>query len=265
MYQKLISYLRLYYTDIKKHFVLFVLIFIIINGLLIFINIKKANTYTSSFTVIYEDLVRKVYGDRLNKLDELLKTNPKKAQSLLHLDKKVIASINEINATNILGEDLSQDLNVDKIPFIVNVRTKDTNYIHKIQSSIIHYLENSNKYLVEKRRLRNEEIEGELAFIDEQLNLMDSLKRKFNFSQPTPSTNTDASGSSVYEVSYELYKKRQELVKKKQMPMNLYVIDDAIVPVKSSKPFMLVIAIGIIASILVYSLVVYLVLPVIRK
>ncbi|MBW7912780.1 MAG: hypothetical protein H3C54_03555 [Taibaiella sp.] len=226
---------------------------------------KKANTYTASFTVMYEELVRKVYGDRLNKLNLLIEENNSKAQALLGLSKKQINSLKQIEATNILGEPLSKDLNVDKIPFIVNVYVSDTSYVRDIQEGIVNYLENANQYLINKRRLKIKEIDDEISFINRELKMMDSLKRLYHVGiTATSATSGSSSEGSLYSLSYELYKKKQELLKKKEMPMNLYVIDDAIVPTKSNRSYVLMAAAGLITGFILYILLAYIVLPVLR-
>lgn len=271
LYGKVIALLRCFYIDIKKNIIVFAASIIVMISLFLAYNAKISNSYSTSFTVVYEDLVRKIYGDRLEKLNNLLQTNRDKAQALLGIEKNEFASLNEISATNILGDDLSADMNIDKIPFIITIGLNDTSYIKEIQDGIVNYLENGNEYLIEKRKLRRAEIEGELNFISEQLDMMDSLKKMYNSASTKSSSDkstSDASSSpssgSVYQLSYELYKKKQELLKKKELPLNLYVIDDAIVPVKDSKPYLLVVMAGAFVGFLVYLGITYFILPVIR-
>jgi len=269
LYNKILVFLRRFYVDLRKHTTLFVSCILIVTALFLGYNIKKSNTYHASFTIVYEELVRKVYGDRLEKLNNLLQNNKFKAQALLKISQPALATLNEINATNILGDDLTMDMNTDKIPFVVTIRVSDTGYIKEIQDGVISYLETGNEYLIEKRRLKRAEIESELNFITEQLAMMDTFKRKYNAaSSSTQSEKTSpeatTGGGSIYQLSYELYKKKQELLKKKEMPLNLYVIDDAIVPVKDSKPYVLVIFAGIFIGFIFYLGILYFVLPVIR-
>lgn len=266
-YHKIIRTLRMFYGDIKKNIAIFSLTVIVITGGLLALNVMKANTYKASFTVVYEELVRKVYGDRLDKLDKILDNNPGKAQNLLNLDANQLKTLKSVHGTNILGENLSKDMNVDKIPFIVHMYLTDTAHTYAVQNAILNYLENSTEYLAEKRKLKFQEIESEIEYIDMQLDLMDSLKRKTNSSLSFQSKGEGATteNSSLYEVSYELYKKKQELMKKKTMPQNLYIIDDAIVSVKTSKSFVLVAIVGLILSFIVYGIIAYFVLPVIKK
>lgn len=265
LYKKVISTLYFFYADVKKNLVVFLSSIILVTGLFLILNLRKSNTYSASFTVLYEELVRKVYGDRLDKIDILLKSNKSKAQSLLNIDPKAMATLKEISSTNIIGEKLSKDINTDRIPFVVNIYLTDTTYTSEIQDGIINYLENGNDYLIDKRKLKIKEIDEELAFIDLQLAMMDTLKRRY-YTEGSIKTDptTGASEGSVYQISYELYKKRQELMKKKEMPMNLYVIDDALIPVRNNKPYILIVFAGIFCGFILYLGMAYLVLPVLR-
>lgn len=265
LYDKLIAVLHTFYVDVRRRAVIFWACIVLTPGIFILLNARNANIYNASFTVMYEELVRKVYGDRLAKLNLLLEVNKNKAQALLGLSEKQINTLKKVEGTNILGEPLDKDLNVDRIPFIVNIYLDDTSYVQEIQAGILTYLENANSYLSSKRRLKMKEIDDEISFITDQLEMMDSQKRVYQggmVSSTTTSSNTNE--GSIYSLSYDLYKKKQELLKKKEMPMNLYVIDDAIVPTKSNRSYILVAAAGLFTGFIIYLVIVYLTLPVLR-
>ncbi|HEY9176172.1 MAG TPA: hypothetical protein VIN07_00715 [Flavipsychrobacter sp.] len=265
LYDKLIAVLHTFYVDVRRRAVIFWACIILTPGIFILLNARNANIYNASFTVMYEELVRKVYGDRLAKLNLLLEVNKNKAQALLGLSERQINTLKKVEGTNILGEPLDKDLNVDRIPFIVNIYLDDTSYVQEIQAGILTYLENANSYLSSKRRLKMKEIDDEISFITDQLEMMDSQKRVYQggmVSSTTTSSNTNE--GSIYSLSYDLYKKKQELLKKKEMPMNLYVIDDAIVPTKSNRSYILVAAAGLFTGFIIYLVIVYLTLPVLR-
>lgn len=263
VYDKIIAFLHSVYVDMKANIIVLLACVIFFTGALVFSNIKKGNTYTSSFTVVYEELVRKIYGDRIKKLNILLNNNKARAQHLLALDKKTMADIEEISATNILGEDLTKDLNTDRIPFIVYITVRDTSNIAKIQNAILSYLETGNEYLNERQKLKTDELNEELQFLDNQLNMMDSLKRKYY--RPGNSTEKgEMSEANVYQISYDLFKKKQELQKKLGMPQNLYIIDDVLIPTKNNRSYIIITLAGIVAGFIAYFFVVYIILPVIR-
>lgn len=265
IYDTIIRYLNMFYVDTRRNIALLSLCLILPTVAIIAINYSKSNVYRSSFTIVYEELVRKIYGDRIKKLNTLLQTQPEKAQELLGLDDDAAKSLTQVYATNILGEDLSQDLNIDKIPFVVHININDTGHIHAIQNSIVNFLEEGNSYLATRKELAIQEIENELSFIDKQLSMLDTLKRKYNGTgSNTTGLGEKVAFGSAYEISYELYKKKQELIKKREMPMNLYVIDDVLVPVENNRSYLLMIAIGLTLGFVIYLGLIYLVIPVIR-
>lgn len=269
LYDRLISVLHTFYVDLRKNAVLFFCCLLLGILAFVFVNVRKAGIYHASFTVMYEELVRKVYGDRLEKLNSLLRENKPKAVTLLGVSEKAASSLKSVEGENILGEDLNKDLNTDRIPFVVNIYLNDTTYVPELQDGILHYLEEGNSYLSDKRKIKIKEIEDEIAFIDNQLLMMDSLKRRYNsmggiVTTSSSTTTTTTTEGTVYSFSYELYKKKQELLKKKEMPMNLYVIDDAIVPVKSNRSYALVALVGFIAGAFLYLFIAYIVIPVTR-
>lgn len=267
LYTKVIALLSQAIIDFKKNFAIFLLAIIIPIATLSFLSLRKSNTYTASFTVVYEDLVRKIYGDRLEKLNTLLQSNNERAAELLNLDIKVVETIEEVKGTNILGEDLSKDMNIDRIPFIINITVTDTSKITEIQNGILSFLENSNSYLMEKRNLKISEIKDEIAFISTQLEMMDTLKRKYYLSGKDASLSTEkATGTQadVYGLSYDLFKKRQDLMKKLEMPMNLYIIDDALVSKSAGRSFKAIGIIGVLIGLILYTSIVYVLLPAIR-
>ena len=72
-YRSFIAGLHNILISIKRHIRLF--IFCLLTPVAIFVvyYFAGANKYESSFTVVYEELTRKVYGDRLEKLNILAK------------------------------------------------------------------------------------------------------------------------------------------------------------------------------------------------
>src|SRR5690606_26559376 len=157
--------------------------------------------------VLFRSLVRKIYGDRLSKLNELIQTKEYvKASKLMNTDPGQLESLVEIRGENILGERLTEDLNTDKIPFVVKLVVKDTSIVTPVQNGIMHFLEGSNPYLVSKANLKLESIRTELDFIDRQLALIDSQSRKGGalvLSGGKASATSESGYSNLYDFCYE--------------------------------------------------------------
>lgn len=230
-------------------------------------NLSQKNYYKSSFTVSYDDLVRKIYGDRLEKINILVSHhNYDKVSQLLGLPLSTSKTLVKIKGTNILGQDLSEDMNTDRIPFIVTITASDSSKIPAIQSGIVNFLEEGNNYMAEKKGIKNKEVLEEIEFIDKQMRMMDSLKKKYNENSFSISEmkNTNSSASTIYQFSYELYKRRQELARKKSMPSNVQVLDDAIAPKPVQKSTVTIFILGLFIGTCLYIFMKYIVIPVIR-
>lgn len=264
LYHKMLVLIHDVLTGIRKNIILLLVCIASVTGLLFIYNYQSTGVYSTSFTVIYEELVRKIYGDRLAKLDALVqKGDVAKLKELLYVPEDAVKSIVQIKGKNILGEDLDKDLNTDKIPFVVELDFTDATYVPQIQEGILHFLEDGNDYLKEKKALRIQETETEIKFIDAQLAMLDTMKKQLSsepvFKKIGKEQSTELGG--VYEFSYSLFKKKQLLEAKAAMPSNLKIIDDIVVPIPKGRPTWLIMAAGAVLGFIVYLFFVYLVIP----
>jgi len=267
VYDKLILFFHRFFKDLKESIFLFLACLVVTIGLLFLSNQSEKGHYKSSFTVAYDDLVRKIYGDRLEKVNDLLgNNNHAKVARLLNVPQNTAKSLIKIKGTNILGQDLSEDMNTDRIPFIVTITVSDTSKIAALQHGIVGFLEEGNAYMAEKKEIKIREVQQEIDFIDRELRMMDSLKKKYNENSFSASDAKPAnsSASTIYQFSYELYKRKQELERKKTMPATVQVLDDAIAPKKTQKGFITVLILGLISGFILYVAMKYFLLPVLR-
>lgn len=268
-YHTLIKMLHGLIVSLRKNILLFIICMAVGIVPLVIKNFKDGNGYKASFTLMFEELSRKIYGDRLSKLNTLVQHDEMaKVATLLDIDKKMAQSIKNIEAKNILGEDLDKDLNTDRIPFIVEFVTTDSSLVLPIQKSIVKFLETGNEYMADRTMVKNLERTEELEFINNQLRVMDSLNRKGNFqtgsvSTTTSNKNTDLS-NGTYDLSYELYKRKQELLRKERMPGSLMVLDDAIVSEEAKHSLFFVFVVGTAIGLFIYTALVAFLIPAFR-
>lgn len=268
-YQTIIKMIHSLFVSIRKNIVLFVLCMLLGIVPLLIKNMKDSDAYKASFTVMFDELTRKIYGDRLSKLNLLVQHDDMdKVALLLDVDKKTAASIKSIEAKNILGEDLDKDLNTDRIPFIVEFVTKDSTKIILLQKSIVKFLETGNEYMADRKRIKNMETSEELKFINAQLNVLDSLNKTGNFqigSSATKSSSKSADqGNATFDLSYELYKRKQELLRKERMPESLMVLDDAIVSEEAKRSMLFVLVVGTAIGLFLYTALAAFIIPAFR-
>ncbi len=267
-YHTLIKMLHGLIVSLRKNIVLFILCMAIGIVPLFVKNMKDGNAYRASFTVMFEELTRKIYGDRLSKLNALVQRDEQaKVAMLLDVDKKMAMSIKSIEAKNILGEDLDKDLNTDRIPFIVEFVTKDSSQVLPLQKAIVKFLETGNEYMADRNKVKNLERSEELEFINNQLKVMDSLNRKGSFqtgSLTASAGKASDQASQTYDLSYELYKRKQELLRKERMPGTLMVLDDAIVSEEAKHSLLFVFVVGTAVGLFIYTALVAFLIPAFR-
>lgn len=265
-YHSIIELLQKGFRAVRSNFILLLCCIAAILGLLSLYNVPKSNQFKASFTVAYDDLVRKIYGDRLYKINLLVTRGDfEKVAYYLSVDKQTASKLRSVKGKNILGDDLTQDMNTDRIPFVIKIEVTDSSAISKIQAGLVSFLEEGNVYSATKKNLKIKEIDDELQFIEDQLRMMDSLKRKFNDGATASSIDRNSSPTNIYDFSYELYNKKKELLRKKSMPGTIQVIDDAIVAQAGGLPTALFIILSIIVGFFLFAFIVLFIKPALRS
>jgi hypothetical protein len=265
-YHTVLSALNTVFTNIRKNIALFLICTILPVAALVFITKSKPTTYRASFTVAYEELVRKIYGDRIGKINALIaQKKHDKLSMLLGITPAAAKTIEKLEGRNILGQELEKDLNTDRIPFVVVLYVTDTSVINELQTGLVNFLDSGSPYLASKKAIKNQELDKELAYIDRQISYIDSLSKRMGSAMiNTPTQGTQAGSKSLFEFSYELYRKKQELERRKVMPENLQVIDDILVPTKISQPVAKMAIVGLFIGLFIYATLMIFIIPALK-
>lgn len=265
LYYKLIRLLHLFIVSIKKNIWLFIICMLVGIVPLILKNRGDAQHYKASFTVSYDELFRKIYGDRLGKINSLIgRQQYEKVAVALQVPLATASTLVKVEGKNILGEDLSKDLNTDRIPFIVNIIVKDSSAVTSLQNGLVGFLETGNEFLADRKAVKVLETKEELEYVESQMHTMDSLNRRGVFSTGSTAKTDDKAANSLFEFSYELYKRKQELLRKQRMPSSLMVVDDAIVSTAAQRSILIVIAMGAVIGLFLFVALVWFVIPAFR-
>ena len=268
-YYKSIRFLHSVIVNIRKNIVLFIIC--LLTGILPLVikNVADSNEYKASFTVAYDELFRKIYGDRLEKINTLVGLKQTKVLSnLLKVDEKTTNALKSVEGKNILGEDLSKDLNTDHIPFVVELVVDDSSQIVPLQNSIVKFLETGNDFMAARKNVKLLENKEELEYINRQLGIIDTAYKTGNVNDDIAPVKTEASSGtanktpgSLIEFSFDLYKRKQELLRRERMPQTLFILDDAIVSVEKRRPIALMVLAGTVIGLILYSLLAGIIIP----
>jgi len=154
-------------------FLLFAVIFGIGGG--VFSWLKK-DIYHSQMTVSYAQLEKKIYGDMLFKLNQLVQNEQYNELSvLLDLPVEQSQDIKSIKGINIHNQELTTDLSVEKVPFYIVVEVYNRDVLDDLENSIVDYLSHS-AFVKERLELNARNYKKEIEHLTNQLAYMDSLK-----------------------------------------------------------------------------------------
>lgn len=266
IYYNIIKLLHFLLSNIKSNIYTFILCMCIGVSPFIINSFSNSKNYKASFTVAYDELFRKIYGDRLGKINSLVQRNEyEKVAYNLRTNIDIVKCLKSVEGKNIIGDDLNKDLNTDNVPFIVNMVVNDSSKITILQDAIVQFLETGNDFLQDRKKVRLKENTEELAFINEQMKIIDSLNKHgvtkvFEVQQ----NDKEKSAGSLFEFAYQLYKRKQELIRKERMPSSLFVVDDAIVSVKAGIPSVLAVGLGLLSGFVLYIVIALFIVPAVK-
>jgi len=201
--------LRLLTAYTKKYFVLVVILLIGFSALGYY-KYKESRVFEAKASFVYQELQKKTYGEMLDKLDYMIQSGSyAKVAAALSLSPELARSILAINAENIYGAKLSEDITETRKLFYVNVVAAKGQVFDSLQYAIEHYLNNNVmvKELVSKQtRILLEKI----AHTKQDLVRLDSLKIAYNHSLDKPSSALYPSGSPFNPVL--IYEKGEKML-----------------------------------------------------
>ena len=154
-------------------FLLFAIIFGLLGGVYSWV---KKDIYHSTMTVSYAQLEKKIYGDMLFKLDQLIESKQYNSLAfLLGMTEEQVSEIKKVDGINIHNKPLINDISVEKVPFYIVVEVYDPDILPELQESLVNYISQSD-FIYERLKLNERNYRNEIIHMKNQLAYMDSLK-----------------------------------------------------------------------------------------
>jgi hypothetical protein len=171
--------------------------------------------YKLSMIVQYTDLSKMTYYEIFSQLNEMAKSQSyEKLAAELGLDTITTRQISAMEITGLNGETLEKDTSTVKdLPLLITVDTRANSSLYEIQTAILNYL-NNNDYAKQLKEGEKKIYEEKLAYIDLQLQKMDSLKDAY-----TRSINAGRNTGTIYYNAFnpaELYLQSNTLLALRQ-------------------------------------------------
>ncbi len=216
------------YTSFKG-FVKRQLLFILVFGVL-FAALSTAwfymqpKVFEAEMTLSYVHLEKKIYADMLAKLDQLAANEMHEVLSeLLALDLNEASDLVGIKSFNIKDEVLTEDISTEKIPFYIRVQVKDLDMLDELEEGLVHYL-NNGRFVKERLNYMKEKSVKELAFLNQRLDIADSLSRMIILKSSANDEKT-ITRVELLEETMLIYKRIQDVEGGLRFNVNIEVMD----------------------------------------
>ncbi len=199
---------------------------------------QKAQEFSMSTTFVYGELHPKIFGDMVEKLNQVLRFNEiGKAAELLLLTEAQVRKINKIEITDSQGKTLVDNYTMRKEPFIVTVNLSEIIAEDSLRRALTYYF-NSNPFTAERMGLKRKNWQEELTYIDAKIKTIDSVLIKLYATKGIADqekqgvTIENSEGKNAYELltmSREMMQRKSDLENNLAYPENVIPIDNFLV------------------------------------
>jgi hypothetical protein len=189
--------------------------------------------------ILLSDILTSSYSERITEsLDNLIKEqNSKILSERIGLTVEQAKQIAKIEIESVKQKEAKDDKS-ESSTFIVTVKTKDNAILPQLQDGIINYLRN-NEYVKIRVRQRQDFYKAMIEKVGQEINSLDSLKRRLFSGQPIYSKSSEmmlVDPTNIYSKIIELskeqisYKNSLELVNSIQLVEGFTVFDKPVSP-----------------------------------
>lgn len=166
---------RYVFVSIKIYWRSFALIFLLVTATGWYRWYQQPAYYEADMVCSYNNLHQKVYGEMMHHLDILARSHSwKQLSQTLHITPKEASAIISIDAKNISGSPLYEDVSGDRLPMYFTIRTDNRNIYPVLERAILSYL-NSTPIQQQKDRAEQEKIRAKTAYLDHAIAKTDSV------------------------------------------------------------------------------------------
>jgi hypothetical protein len=174
-----------------------------------FYQYKYLRSYTSRASFTYIESQKKFYGEMADKLQDMIKTGSyKQVAKSLNIPLSQTYGIIAINAVNMQGAKLSEDITEHNKFFYVDVTATNSNIFDTLQTALEYYF-NNNISIKQRMTGNRERIEHNIAYLKQELVKLDSLKVAYTNSLSKPNTSV-AIGSNTFNPT-DVYVKSEKI------------------------------------------------------
>jgi hypothetical protein len=160
---------------VKTYFIASLIVFLLVAGYSIYKWNGTKKLYRSEMVCEFNNLSKKVYGEMVQRLDILARTQSYNAlASYLKLPVEKAKEIVSIEGTNMEGSLLREDITTTRSPMYFKVIATSNNVFAPLQDALLDYLNSNSPYRLQRNVMENERIAHKVAFVKTDIALVDT-------------------------------------------------------------------------------------------
>ena len=164
-------------ASLKRYYLIAALVFIgIVAGGHFFLKTTGYNYYESGMACEFNSMSNKTYGEMLQNLEILVKTHSFASLSqTLQIPLPDAQKILNIDAVNMSGSPLNEDITADKFPFYIKVKATDRAVFFVLQPALMNYLNTASPYRQKTNDFESASTLNKINFLKKDLSLADTI------------------------------------------------------------------------------------------
>ena len=178
-YQTTFEFIRL---SVKKNLLFSLVLFALFSMAFLLQTSSKQDFYTGKASFTFSYLNKKVYGDRLLSLQELVAEKQyQTVAQLLKINTSTANKLLEFEAKNVAGSPLHEDYTEQKYPFYVHIKATKPAVFVGLEKAIADYL-NEQSFDKNYIRFEQDKLRQKRIIFEKDLQRVDSLKKLISVS-----------------------------------------------------------------------------------
>ncbi len=167
--------IRFIVSSVKRYWLTSFIVFAAVLATGIYYTGKKSSYYVSDMACVYNHLHKKTYGEMVRKLNILAQTGSYRTMAgLLNIPVEQVKTIISLEAQNIAGAPLYEDISQGKFPFYIVVKATTPTVYKDLQPALLHYLNNA-PFQVLRNKLEQERLNQKIAYSTQSIRQIDSI------------------------------------------------------------------------------------------
>lgn len=178
-YKTILLYIR---KSFMKNWIFSLLLFVLFSVAFLLQTTSKQDFYTGKASFTFSYLNKKVYGDRLLSLQQLVAEKQyQTVAQLLKINSSTANKLLEFEAKNVAGSPLHEDYTEQKYPFYVHIKATKPAVFVGLEKAITDYL-NEQSFDKNYIRFEQDKLRQKRIIFEKDLQRVDSLKKLISVS-----------------------------------------------------------------------------------